>query len=60
MAMVSTMIPIPPIQWVALLQNKIPLGIDSMSVKIEDPVVEYPDKVSKKALVIDGIAPVNR
>jgi hypothetical protein len=59
-AMVKTIIPIPPIQWVALLQNKIPFGIDSISVKIEDPVVEYPDNVSKKALVIDGIVPVNK
>jgi len=58
--MVSTIIPIPPIQWVALRQNKIPFGIDSISVKIEEPVVEYPDKVSKKASVMFGIAPVNK
>ena len=58
--MVRTIIPIPPIQCVALRQNKMPFGMASMSVKIEDPVVEYPDKVSKNALVIDGIVPVNK
>ncbi len=59
-AIVSTIIPIPPIQCVALLQKRIPFGIDSMSVKIEDPVVEYPEIVSKKASVILGIAPDNK
>jgi hypothetical protein len=34
--------------------------MDSISIKIEDPVVEYPDNVSKKALVTDGIVPVNK
>ena len=39
----------PPIQWVILLQNNMPGGKDSMSVKIEAPVVVNPDTDSKKA-----------
>jgi hypothetical protein len=31
-----------------------------MSVKIEEPVVEYPEIVSKKAFVIFGITPEKR
>ena len=41
-------------------KKRIPLGMDSMSVKIEDPVVEYPEIVSKKASVILGITPENK
>jgi hypothetical protein len=54
-ATVKTIIPIPPIQWVILLQNNIPFGTISISVNIEAPVVENPDIVSKKASVNDGI-----
>ena len=60
MAIVKTIIPMPPIQWVALLQNKIPFGMDSISVNMEEPVVEYPEMVSKNALVILGMAPDKR
>ena len=38
-AIARTIIPIPPIQWVVLLQNKIPSGKDSISSKIVAPVV---------------------
>ena len=58
--MANTMIPMPPIQCVRLLQNKIPLGSDSISFNIVDPVVVYPEIVSNSAFVNSGIAPVNR
>jgi len=51
MATVSTTIPIPPNQWVVERQNKIDLGRDSISVRIEAPVVVKPDIVSKNASV---------
>ena len=38
-----------------LLQKRIPSGNDSISFKIDDPVVVKPDMVSKKALVKSGI-----
>ncbi len=60
MAIARTMIPIPPIQWVILRQNKTPFGILSMSLNMEAPVVVYPLMVSKKALVKLGMAPVKR
>jgi hypothetical protein len=53
----STIIPIPPIQWVILRQNKIDFGKDSISVSIDEPVVVNPDMDSKNALVNEGIAP---
>ena len=49
-AIARTMIPIPPIQCVVLRQNKTPLGTTSISAKTDEPVVVYPDIVSKKAL----------
>jgi hypothetical protein len=55
-----TIIPIPPIQCVKLLQNKMDFGSASMSVKMEDPVVVNPDADSKKAFINDGIAPEKR
>ena len=60
MAIARTIIPIPPIQCVVLRQNKTPSGIASISFKIDAPVVVYPLMVSKKALVNEGIAPVNK
>ncbi len=36
-------------------QNSIPCGRDSMSVRIEAPVVVNPDIVSKNASVYDGM-----
>ena len=41
----------PASQWVKLRQNNIPCDKDSMSFKMEEPVVEKPDIVSKKASV---------
>lgn len=51
------MIPIPPIQWVKLLQKRMLLGKASISVRIDDPVVVKPDTDSKKAFVKEGMAP---
>ena len=51
--------PIPPTQWVKLLQNNIPLGKLWTSVNIDAPVVVNPDEVSKNASIIDGIVPLN-
>src|SRR5690606_19748726 len=59
MAIASTIIPIPPIQFVVLRQNKIPWDNASTSFKIVDPVVVYPDMVSKKAFVKLGMLSVN-
>ena len=39
MAIAKTIIPMPPIQWVVLRQNKTPFGTDSISVRIDEPVV---------------------
>ena len=58
--MAKTMIPIPPIQCVMLRQNKTPLGTTSISANTEDPVVVYPDMVSKKALETSVKTSVNR
>lgn len=60
MRITRTMIPIPPIQWVKLRQNKMDFGSASISVKMEDPVVVKPDTDSKKALVKKGMAPERR
>jgi hypothetical protein len=40
-----------------LRQNRMDIGSDSMSRKIEDPVVVNPDTDSKTASVNDGMAP---
>jgi hypothetical protein len=53
----KTMIPIPPIQWVKLRQNKMDLGKLSISVKMEEPVVVKPETDSKKASMNKGISP---
>jgi hypothetical protein len=52
--------PIPPIQWVRLRQNKMLFGKDSTSVRMVAPVVVKPDMVSKKASVKEGIVPLIR
>jgi hypothetical protein len=54
-----TIIPIPPIQCVRLLQNKMDLGKDSISVNMEEPVVVKPDTDSKNALIKCGMDPEN-
>jgi hypothetical protein len=48
----------PPIQCVRLLQKRIPIGRDSISVIIVAPVVVNPLVVSKKASVKDVTVPV--
>ena len=57
-AMAKISIPIPPIQCVNDRQNRIPLGSDSISLRIDPPVVEKPDADSKNASVKLGILPV--
>ena len=56
-AITNTSTPIPPIQWVKLLQNRRDLGHDSTSARILAPVVVNPDAVSKTASTIWGIYP---
>ena len=60
MAIAKTIIPMPPIQWVKLRQNKTPSGSASMSFNIVEPVVVYPDIVSNTAFEKFGIDPVNK
>ena len=56
-AAVRTTIPIPPSQCVRDLQKSIHFGSDSIWVRIDAPVVVYPDMVSKKASAKEGIDP---
>ncbi len=58
--MMRTIIPIPPIQCVKLLQKSIDFGIDSISINIDDPVVVKPETDSKIALTTDGMDCENR
>ena len=46
----SVTIPTPPTQAVAVRQNRRPWGSDSMSVRMDAPVVVKPDTLSKRAL----------
>lgn len=57
MATARISIPIPPSQWVSDLQNSIPLDNPSISVRIDEPVVENPEDVSKTASAKFGISP---
>ena len=59
-AITKTNTPIPPIQWVKDLQNRIPIGSASISVRIVDPVVVKPDTVSKNASIGLDILPVRK
>ena len=59
-ATVSTSTPMPPIQWVNDRQNSTPLGRDSISVRIVEPVVVNPLTASKYASARQGIAPENQ
>jgi hypothetical protein len=52
--------PIPPIQCVKLLQNRIENGSISTFFKIDDPVVEKPEVDSKNASINDGMEPLIR
>jgi hypothetical protein len=54
----NTIIPIPPSHWVILRQKSNPCERDSISFRIEAPVVVKPEMVSKNASVYEGIAPV--
>ena len=51
MASMKTSTPIPPIQCVKLRQNSIPFGKPSITRKIDAPVVEKPEHVSKNASI---------
>ena len=57
-AIINERIPIPPIQWVKLLQKRIDFGIELISLNIDAPVVVKPDAVSKKASIKLGIQPL--
>lgn len=50
-AMLNTIIPIPPINWVKLLQNSTPFGVFSIFDKTLAPVVVSPDMASKNESV---------
>ena len=49
--------PMPPSRWVWLRQNNNPWGTISISVRMVAPLVVYPDIISKKASVNDGMVP---
>ena len=57
MAMVRTMMPMPPSQWVRLRQSSSPRGWASMSDRMDAPVVVNPDMDSKKASVKESNPP---
>ena len=57
MAITKTMMPIPPSQWVKERQKRIDFGIDSISVRIEAPVVLKPEQDSNTASARSGIDP---
>ena len=57
-AIVSTKIPMPPIQCVKLRQKSTPCGRTSTAVKTEEPVVVRPEHDSKKLSIKDGKAPL--
>ena len=60
MAVASTSTPIPPSQWVKDRQNRIPLGMASISVRIEAPVVVKPEQDSKIQSMGEANVPENR
>ena len=60
MAMENTMMPIPPNQWVKLLQKRTLLGRISTSLRMLAPVVVKPEVDSNIASVNDVIEPVNK
>lgn len=47
----------PPIQWVKLRQNRMPMGRLSTSASTDAPVVVKPDTVSNSASMGSGMAP---
>jgi hypothetical protein len=52
----KTRTPIPPIQWVKLLQKSEVWDRASISVRIVDPVVVKPEAVSKIQSIYEGIS----
>ena len=48
----------PPIQWVKLRQNRMPLGRSSTAGRMLAPVVVKPDTVSNRASTGFGMQPV--
>ena len=57
-AIMKTSTPIPPIQWVKLLQKRIQRGTTSTFVRTLDPVVVNPDTASNNASTGFGITPL--
>ena len=55
-AIIRTITPIPPTQWVKLRQNRVPWLSASTSRIMVAPVVVKPLAVSKKASIYDGIS----
>ena len=54
----NTRTPMPPIQWVKLRQNRMPLGRSSTPGRMLAPVVVKPDTVSNRASTGFGMQPV--
>ena len=57
-ASINIKTPMPPSQWVKLLQNKILFGNDSISFRTVAPVVLNPDAHSNTASIKRGIEPL--
>ena len=55
----NTRTPMPPIQWVKLRQNRIPLGSPSTAGRMLAPVVVKPETVSNRASTGFGMQPVS-
>ena len=55
--MTKTRMPMPPSQWAKERQKRIDFGRDSISDRIDAPVVVKPEQDSKKASTGDGMAP---
>ena len=59
-AVARTSTPMPPSQWVKERQNSTPLGIDSMSVRMEAPVVVKPEADSNTQSTKEGKLPLSQ
>lgn len=59
-ATAKTSTPMPPMKTVKLRQKRTERGSDSISERMEEPVVVKPEAVSKMASGMDGMAPVKR
>ena len=58
-ASTNTRMPMPPIQWVKLRQNRMPLGSPSTAGRMLAPVVVKPETVSNRASTGFGMQPVS-